>query len=272
MKNIISKDKSYICFNDLDTKKLQFLDEKFKGMALELGAVECHIPAMIDKSILSKCGYFDTFPQYLSVVAHADRSLYNQIIDDKSITDKNGTISEQYLTPAACLHIYPMLENTEVKNQVITTRARVYRYEDEQYDGKVRLWDFTVREIVFIGDVEYVRGGLDFIKQKTLEFTSKINLSVDIELAEDNFYYTAQNTMLKKIQRANCSKFELRTSLNEKDVALASFNSHNFHFSKTFNFDNDMKVVTGCVGFGLERWVNAINYNNIELDEKNEFQ
>ena len=45
------------------------------------------------------------------------------------------------------------------------------------------------------------------------------------------------------------------TSVNNKELAIASFNYHKYHFSKLFEFDKDEKIVTGCVGFGLDRWV-----------------
>ena len=40
-------------------------------------------------------------------------------------------------------------------------------------------------------------------------------------------------------------------------LALASFNSHGTHFSGPYQFDNGNQIVTGCVGFGLHRWLAA---------------
>lgn len=57
------------------------------------------------------------------------------------------------------------------------------------------------------------------------------------------------------MQLVNKTKQELVASINGKEVALASFNFHGNHFSAKFNFEGDRNIVTGCVGFGLERWI-----------------
>lgn len=56
------------------------------------------------------------------------------------------------------------------------------------------------------------------------------------------------------------SKYELRLNINEKkDIAVGSFNLHGMAFTSAFNIRvrNCKNAVTGCVGFGIERWVLA---------------
>jgi seryl-tRNA synthetase len=265
MSSFTGCDKSYICYDENDTHLMNVIDERFRKEALDLGAVEYHIPAMIDQDVLSKCGYFTTFPQHLTIAAHAKREAYLKIAEEKHICNNTATVSHSYFTPAACLHIYPMLENQKLTQKVITTKARVYRYEDEQFNGTTRFWDFTVREIVFIGDSGYVSKCLEHMKSKTLDYTMKIGLPAEICSATDNFYPSKRNSIKQKLQLSNAIKFELSVQVNDNTVAVSSFNYHDTHFSKPFHFDEKGSIVTGCIGYGLERWVAALNYYNTKI-------
>jgi hypothetical protein len=51
---------------------------------------------------------------------------------------------------------------------------------------------------------------------------------------------------------------ELELAIAGTRVALASFNCHHWHFSTEFAFDADGPVVSGCAGFGPERWLAAM--------------
>lgn len=256
---------SYICYGEKNTQMIQDLDNVFLNMAKSIGAIEYHIPALIDQEVLERCGYFQSFPHHLTVASYIDPKKYNDAIYASGVNKNSLVISNQYLTPAACLHIYPMLEREDIDEKVVTTKARVYRYENARFNGITRIWDFTVREIVFIGEKSLVVNMLDSMKMKALEYARSIGLPCRITLANDNFYPTKQNNMKQKFQKANSLKFELTTLMGGGDVALSSFNYHDTHFSKAFGFDKDKKIVTGCVGYGLERWVAALNEYNIEL-------
>lgn len=238
----------YSCFDEKDTKMLNDLDQYILREIKNLGAIEYLIPAMINKATLEKCGYFNSFPQQLTKVVP---------YDENSSSDET-----LYLTPAACLHIYPMLKDAEIDKKIITTKARVYRFENK-FDGHNRLWDFSVREIVFIGEKEYVLGELDKIKKRTEIVVAKLGLSAQIVNAVDPFYPTKENIVKMRIQHSNNMKYELRCSINEGNISLASFNYHGTHFSKAFNFDQNRRVVTGCVGFGLERCLVALKNKGI---------
>lgn len=265
MSNLIGLCNSYICYDEKNTNILNSIDERFKKVALTLGATEYHIPAMIDKEILQKCGYFTVFPQHLTLAAHAKRECYKQITNDNMINSETASISQQYFTPAACIHFYPMLEGQDISQRIITTRARVYRYEDEQFNGNTRMWDFTVREIVFIGNKDYVLKCIEDLKLKTLDYINEIGLPGEIHSASDHFYQDKRNIIKQKLQLSNSLKDELSVKINESNIAIASFNFHDTHFSRPFHFDKNGDIVTGCVGFGLERWVTALNYHNIQI-------
>lgn len=255
----------YACLYTDDTKYLEYINNYFRDIILEMNGEEYHIPALIEKGVLEKCNYFESFPQHLTAVATVKTENYNNIIKCKNTKLEDLESKEMFLTPAACLHIYPMLEGRYVRNKAITTRARVYRFEEGKFEGLLRLWDFTVRELVFVGTREYVAESIDLIKDKVIDLTSRLGLPAVIAEATDHFYPSKKNTLKAKIQQSNSLKFELIVNIKEKEVAIASFNFHDTHFSKSFKFDNNGEIVTGCVGFGLERWVEAMKNYNVEI-------
>lgn len=258
--------KEYICYEGKSFKYFDYIDNYFRKLVVNKGAHEYQIPAIIDEEVLVKCGYFQSFPQHITVAAYVDDQKYDEVMSNKSISKSEVEVDKKYFTPAACLHLYPLFEGKNVENTILTTRARVYRHENGKFDGSVRFWDFTVREIVFLGSKEYVISMLEKMKDEVIKLGSNIKLPIKICAAYDNFYPNASNKIKQKLQQGNALKYEVTTMVDEKDVAIASFNYHGTHFSKPFNFDNDGTIVSGCVGFGLERWVTAMNEYNVNWE------
>lgn len=222
--------------DDLDKTFLRFLTGK--------KVLPVKIPSLISEEVLDKCGYFKTFPQHLTQL--------------KPYGNMQSSI-KRYLTPAACIHIYPILEKECICQACYTTLAHVYRYENGMFEDPERLWEFSVREMVFVGTPDYVLSSLSEIKEKAIEVAKVINEKANIVVANDMFYPTRDNQLRMRIQRKNKLKEELLIPYQDRMIATASFNYHHFHFSKAFNFDNDGKVVTGCAGFGLDRWFLCTN-------------
>lgn len=257
--NSFNNSKAYIILADEDYKVFEKVDGIFQKYAKSIGGKEVQIPALITKEHLRRCGYFRTFPQHITIAAHIKPRNYEAVSEQMSVEQDDIVCEDFYFTPAACLHIYPTLENKNINENIITTKARVYRYESKQYDGTTRLWDFTVREIVFIGSPEFVKRNLKEAEDYAIQIAHLLGLEGQLVCATDHFYPTSRNKVREKIQLANDLKTELVVKIEEKEVAIASFNYHNTHFSAEYNFDKNGQIVTGCVGFGLERWVAAYN-------------
>lgn len=246
--------KAYICLFGAETEMLNNLDQKLKEFIKGKKSIEVHIPSLISGEVLEKCGYFETFPQNLSAVCSL-KSEGKTIWNRRNITTNDLTIHDYYLTPAACVHIYPMLEKKCEIETCYTTLEAVYRYENGQFQDPERMWEFTVREFVFVGPSKYVIEMLDFMKNRAIQLAKEYFPEAVIEAAYDNFYPSTQNKIKTKMQMANHMKDELVVNYNNRRIAIASFNYHKFHFSKPFKFDKNSSIVTGCVGFGLERWL-----------------
>lgn len=223
------------------TEQILRLDEMFLSFVAEETVFNLKIPSLIPRSTLEKCGYFSTFPQHLTKVTPF------QSADN---IEEDGL----YLSPAACIHFYPMLEKNPKKDVCYTTLQRVYRYENGNYSQDERLWEFTVREFVFVGSPTYVLSRLDSMKEKSLALAKTFSAKAELQQACDAFYPSARNIIMQRIQVASNVKTELSMPYEGRSVAVGSFNYHQNHFSKPFHFDANGTIVTGCVGFGIERW------------------
>ena len=247
----------YVCYEGEKLRIFNSLDKRFLGFLDGYKYESYHIPGMISESCLKKCGYISSFPQQLSVLAHVKNTEFEKVLSSGEIKDQNIQIEKMYMSPSACLHFYPLLENQKIDEKIMTTLTQVYRYEEGRFNPKSRLWEFNVREMVFVGNEKYVSKMLNLMIQKSLEFALMIDPNAYIREANDLFYPSRKNELKGLIQKKNKLKKELIMHIPDKEVAVASFNNHNNHFSKPFKFDGDSSTVSGCVGFGMERWVSA---------------
>ena len=77
-------------------------------------------------------------------------------------------------------------------------------------------------------------------------------------VAQDDFFPSIRNHAKARVQQGNARKRELTADISGTRVALASCNYHHRHFGTEFAFDADAIVVSGCAGFGLERWLATV--------------
>lgn len=244
---------AYPTYDEKDTKMIDYFDEEFLHFSEEYKVNKWSFASIIDNDIIKKCGYFESMPSNLSFISGAGEENVSRMVNKEKI--ESLPVSGYGLTPAACLHIYPMLKNDMKLNEIITTRQRVYRYEQGVFCEGTRLWEFWVREFVAVGTEDFVKSFLSDFETKSLSFAKKRYVEASIRSATDFFYPSRENKIIQRMQRKNNLKNELVVNINEKTVACASYNYHKTHFSRIFDFDDNGKIVTGCVGFGLNRWL-----------------
>lgn len=239
----MNKTNEYTCYFGERANTIKKIDNNICRIINKWNPVEIHIPALIHRDILNKIGYFDSFP--------------HQIIGIKSLFDSNK-YNDFFLTPSACLHFYPIFAQQQIENGIFTTKARVYRNEEKKTDGKTRLVDFTVREIVVVGTIDNVLSKLTNIGNSIVEYGNSIGLDINLETAFDPFYPSRENIIKKRFQLGNNQKKEMIIDYNGEKLSIGSINYHGFHFSRAFQFDKNNTIVTGCIGVGLERWTSAL--------------
>ena len=74
---------------------------------------------MIDEDVLAKCGYFKTMPNQLTPVGYVKLNDMDTDLSSGKISKDNILFEKKYLAPAACLHIYPMLEKNPVMSRLL---------------------------------------------------------------------------------------------------------------------------------------------------------
>ena len=238
------------------------LDTVFTGWARRWNAQEYRFPACIEARHLDRLDYFRSFPHLATFPVTLERG--GDTIERFSASDPcsaEGAVAlgaldtvRHVLTPAACYHVYVELEGEVLDApRYITTRATCFRNEST-YTPLERQWNFSMREIVCLGTAAEVE---DFLLRTTRvinHFSAGLNLPVEWADATDPFFSPAGNPKYL-FQKLEPVKREL---VLDGELAIASTNFHHAHFGESFEIlRGDDHAFSGCVAFGMERWLSA---------------
>jgi hypothetical protein len=226
---------------------MEYLDARVRGLSLaEFGAVEYRYPTVIPAAVLRRCGYFESFPQLLMFVArlHGDLDTYRQFVDEMADGRSLGEVLRSHaghfdhcLPPTMCFHTYHQLADRPLPapSVVVTSRGKSFRFESRYQRSLERLWDFTIREIVFIGSRDFVLDARSRLMNRTFELAGELGLGGRCEVASDPFFVNADTAQRVWSQQFLELKYELRLPLEPgRDVAVCSFNFHERFFAKSF--------------------------------------
>jgi seryl-tRNA synthetase len=236
-------------------------------------ATDGHFPAMIDADTLHKCGYFDSHPNAVTFVGNVveDFDAIEEFRRANSCSEgallpqpEHIHIDGMCLNPAACFPCYPTLKGkTYLTGECFTWMGRVFRYESRNINGLDRLYEFNVRELVFVGTEEYVRECRAKALPIVEEMATFFDIDCQVQTATDPFFATV-SAAKKFWQAAQEVKNEIKIPAlgndgSTKMLACGSINLHGNFFGKRFEFycANGEPAQTGCVGLGIERWVLA---------------
>jgi hypothetical protein len=230
-------------------------------------------PVLIPSEWLRRAGYFASFPHSLTFAMHLGED-YDRL-EEFARRHKKGepvhfnaieelTQPEYCLSPAVCYHAYGgLMDRTLAASEgglrTFTAVGRCFRYESKNITDLDRLWEFSMREIVFVGEGPRVLEARERSIELTWRLVELLDLHAEIATAADPFFATDFNA-LRYFQLSNELKFELQLPVNpERTIACASFNYHEQFFGSRFNVKTAAgeDVHTGCAAFGLERFVYA---------------
>jgi seryl-tRNA synthetase len=248
------------------------LDRMLRDIAINrFAAVEYQYPTLINTDALYRTGYPVSFPHFLMAVSrlHADIDSYEAFLRQlTSSRDLASTLSahsrhaEYMLPPTMCFHTYHHFRQRRLSSDtgiVVTSRGKSFRYESRYRRGLERLWDFTIREIVFLGSREQVIEQRQSFLAATTDLISQLGLGGYVQVANDSF--SGEQTAAQILsQRLLHLKYELRLPVTDgRTVAAGSFNLHGTTFSEPFGIEvtEGRLAHTACVGFGLERFTYA---------------
>jgi hypothetical protein len=219
----------------------RWFGERFLQMASDAGAEEYRFGSAITRETLARAGYFEAFPDGAT-----------------SIADE-GNGRGYCLSPAVCYHAYEEFAGHRFDRPVtITAESSCFRDADRKAGGSGRLWEFTMREVVFVGLSAWVTAGRDQWMARIGDFAASLGLDGSIEPATDPFFGAAGRGK-QLLQQVKGLKYELRLRAGQGSLPVASFNLHETFFGQRFAMTvaGGAEAHSACVAFGLERWVLA---------------
>ncbi len=243
--------------------------ERFNGLVTQLskddGAEVYTFPPVIDRTIIEKTDYLDSFPQLAGTVfsflgkEKEARALSERVHAGQPWGDTQG-MTQVCLNPAACYPVYPVIAGTlPTKGRLITMTNWVYRHEPSP--EPTRMQSFRVREFVRAGEPDAVVDWRNMWLERGVQLLTSLGLPAKSDVAADPFFGRA-GKMLAESQKSQQLKFEVLVPVIslEKPTACCSFNYHQEHFGHVFGIKtpDGAEAHTACLGFGLERCVMAL--------------
>jgi seryl-tRNA synthetase len=229
------------------------------------GAEFCTFPPVIDRRIIERVNYMDSFPDLCGAVCSfmgkepEARALSEKIHAGKPWGDALG-MTQVVLNPAACYPLYPTLTGVmPAGGKIVTMLNWVFRHEPSR--EPTRMQSFRVREFVRVGDMDDVVAWRDMWLNRGVELLRSLGLDATPDVASDPFFGRG-GKMMAVNQKEQKLKYEVLVPVNsvENPTAVCSFNFHQQHFGHTFQIltPGGEEAHTACLGFGLERVVMAL--------------
>ncbi|MDJ0763732.1 MAG: hypothetical protein QNJ97_12185 [Myxococcota bacterium] len=254
---------------------IERLDGLVQRIACEMfGAQVRDYNSLIPADWLRRAGYFSNFAHSVTFAVHLKEDLdqLNQFVE------RHGGNAELHLdsidelaqpahclSPAVCYHAYGGLMDSQFNKadgglKVFTARGRCFRYESKNTTNLDRLMEFSMREIIFVGEKEQVLLARERACEVWWRLIELLQLGASLETAADPFF-ASDFSSLRFFQLTNELKWELLLPVSQdKSIAAASFNYHESFFGQNFAIRQvDAEPVhTGCAAFGLERLAYAL--------------
>lgn len=229
------------------------------------GAEGRNYPPILEKSMIERTEYMESFPQLLGAVSSFNgkelqaRQISERIKEGKPWDDMLGP-TDVVLAPAACYPVYPSLTGNNPKGgKLIALMGWAFRREPSR--EPTRMQAFRVRELIKTGTPEDCVEWRDRWHAKSVELLKGLELPGISEVATDPFFGRGGRMMAVQ-QLADKLKFEIAIPVmdGEKPTAVCSFNYHQDHFSRPYDIRTDTGELahTACLGFGMERLIMAL--------------
>jgi len=245
-------------------------------LANEETADEWSVPSGISFATLERAQYFASFPQWLTAASHLSDD--SSVLEAIAGSDSPGSLAcaamqqpDAALSPAVCYHTYERLAGQSVSTPTLMTAEGVcWRHEGDRLAPLERGWAFRMREVVCIGTPAEVEGFRQRWMARAAAFAESLGLTVETVQATDPFFApTARGKAV--LQRMKALKHELVVRFPDgRSLAIASFNNHERFFGESFDITlkSGEAAASGCVAFGIERWLLAVlAANGVEAED-----
>lgn len=251
----------------LISRLIEFFESYFIDLADSFEAIPYRFPSLTSAEFLQRVKYFHTFPHSLSFVTHLreDLDIIEAFAKEASCEEHGlNTPPESFakiqalLSPAVCYHLYFSLADKTIPNGqlAVTGVGQCFRYEAINLVSLERMWNFSMREIIFVGSKNFVLTSREKAQQKMRQILEDIGLAYRVESANDPFFIGEFKQQIA-YQSAFQLKYEIRARLPFKNSTLAvgSYNYHQDFFGRHLNINlpDGSPAHTTCIAFGLER-------------------
>jgi len=258
-------------FGPLFTRLVDYFEARFLELADSFDAKPYRFPTLMSARMLDRVEYFRAFPHSLTFAAHLreDLDIINRFAEQAAYENEGLNASmdsfsriQAMLSPAVCYHLYFSLADQTLKEDTIIATAvgTCFRYESSNLTSLERLWNFTMREVIFVGSKEFVLEKREQARDFMRPILDELGLAYHVESANDPFFI-GEFRKQAAFQNAFQLKYEIRARLPFKDdtLAVGSYNYHQDFFGRHLNINlpDGSPIHTGCVAFGLERIVFA---------------
>ena len=257
--------------DDIALRLFRYFDRAFEDFGRTWNAEPLLTPTLIPARVLAKCDYFRSFPQNVTFASHLEPNI--QTIDsfrsrhaDRETLDEAAKqemeAPDTCLSPATCYHVYHLHAGKTIPGggTVHGVCGKCFRFESTNTSDLRRLWDFTMREVVFMGTRDQVLNQRERGLELMAEWLDSHRFAAEIRTASDPFFVAPDAMAKAYFQLSSETKYEMSALLPDgQRLAVGSLNYHTDFFGRAF----DVQVEGGgpmhsvCIAFGLERWVYA---------------
>jgi hypothetical protein len=219
---------------------VEAVDAAVLSWAAEVGAAAERHSELLTVEQLGRIDYFDSFPH----LAHKVTPWLGADADDLLV-----------LTSAACYGAYFARIDSAVEDRTLLTVRQTCRRRETEYVPLRRQREFQMREVVMLGSQAEVQAFLRDGQGAIRAIGDSLGVQGSFHNASDPFFSKDDPRLLH--QKLFPTKQEF---VDTSGLAVASVNSHRNFFGERcgIRLADDTYAHTGCVAFGLERWVDAM--------------
>ncbi|HUG39525.1 MAG TPA: hypothetical protein VMM12_03515 [Longimicrobiales bacterium] len=241
------------------------LDTRVADLCRRLAAEPWRPPAALAWGTLEDADYFASFPQWLTAASHLgddEGALETVAASEHPAAAARGRFqpAAAALPPAVCYHVFEALRGARLERpRRVTAQCTCWRHEGSATRALERGWSFTMREVVALGDAGGIAAFRTEGEAAALRLAAGLGLEARLEEAADPFFRpTARGKAL--VQQLKGLKREVTLPVGGgRRTAAASSNLHETFFGHAFGIRDGAgaPVSSGCLAFGLERWLLA---------------
>ena len=245
------------------------LDNHLLHFAKTQQARDTVLPITTSLQTLNRADFFNRTPQFAQFMStfREDSQTILDFADGLRSHGEQFDFRTQLHVPrhmcrsAICLSSYPQFEGRTLSESDFaswTVIGKAFRNEATNVASLERLYEFSMREIIYFGNRDFVASRLTECMNWFVERMKDWGIQGAIQTANDPFF-AEKIQALQFYQLAEQSKYEIRWNnpWSGNAVSVGSVNNHGAHFSKAYNIRlvDGTFATTGCVGFGYERLI-----------------